>query len=459
MTTLNATTHRLEYDARMHHRHELQDVPEPNLLRDIFPYDEVPKITFDGQIEELDPAPEFFITDTTFRDGQQARPPYTVEQIVTLYSMLHRLGGPKGIIRQAEFFLYSDVDKEAVRRCLALGYRWPEVTGWIRAVASDFKLVREMGLKETGILTSCSDYHIFLKLKRTRRQAMEEYLGVVKAALDAGVRIRCHLEDLTRADFWGFVVPFCQELMRLSEESRLPIKIRLCDTMGFGVPYPAASLPRSVPKLVKSLRRECGVPPEQLEWHGHNDFHKVLINASTAWLYGCMFANGTLLGYGERTGNPPVEGLVMEYIGLTGDPNGMDPTVISEIAEYYEREIGYRIPGNYPFVGRDFNVTRAGIHADGLLKNEEIYNSFDTTKVLGRPPRVLVDKTSGTAGVAWWINAYYALPAEKRVDKKSAAVKKITEWIDQAYATGRTTSISDEEMAAQVRLHLPELAR
>jgi citrate (Re)-synthase len=457
MTTWNATTRRLEHDTRVHHRHELQDVPEPNLLRDIFPYDEVPKITFDGQVEEIDPAPEFFITDTTFRDGQQARPPYTVEQIVTLYSMLHRLGGPEGIIRQAEFFLYSDVDKESVRRCLALGYKWPEVTGWIRAVASDFKLVREMGLKETGILTSCSDYHIFLKLRRTRRQAMEEYLGVVKAALDAGVRIRCHLEDLTRADFYGFVVPFCQELMRLSDESRIPIKIRLCDTMGFGVPYPGAALPRSVPKLVKGLRRECGVPPEQLEWHGHNDFHKVLINASTAWLYGCTFANGTLLGYGERTGNPPVEGLVMEYIGLKGDPHGMDPTVISEIADYYEREIGYRVPGNYPFVGRDFNVTRAGIHADGLLKNEEIYNSFDTTKVLGRPPRVLIDKTSGTAGVAWWINAYFRLPAERRIDKKSQAVKKITQWIDQAYATGRTTSISDEEMVAQVREHLPDL--
>jgi isopropylmalate/homocitrate/citramalate synthase len=245
--------------------------------------------------------------------------------------------------------------------------------------------------------------------------------------------------------------------MRLSDESRIPIKIRLCDTMGFGVPYPGAALPRSVPKLVKGLRRECGVPPEQLEWHGHNDFHKVLINASTAWLYGCTFANGTLLGYGERTGNPPVEGLVMEYIGLKGDPHGMDPTVISEIADYYEREIGYRVPGNYPFVGRDFNVTRAGIHADGLLKNEEIYISFDTTKVLGRPPRVLIDKTSGTAGVAWWINAYFRLPAERRIDKKSQAVKKITQWIDQAYATGRTTSISDEEMVAQVREHLPDL--
>jgi len=438
-------------------RIEVQDVAEPNLLRDIFPYDDVPKIPFDGQIEEVDPAPDFFITDTTFRDGQQARPPYTVEQIVTLYDMLHRLGGPNGVIRQAEFFLYSGVDKEAVRLCMARGYDFPEVTGWIRAVKSDFQLVKEMGLEETGILTSCSDYHIFLKLQRTRRQAMDDYLGIVKAALEAGVRIRCHLEDLTRADFYGFVVPFCCELMRLQEESGIPIKIRLCDTMGFGVPYPGAALPRSVPKLVKALRRESGVPPAQLEWHGHNDFHKVLINASTAWLYGCMYANGTLLGFGERTGNPPVEGLVMEYIGLKGHANGMDTTVITEIAEYFEREIGYRIPPNYPFVGRDFNVTRAGIHADGLLKNEEIYNSFDTTKVLGRPPRVLVDKTSGTAGVAWWINSYFHLPPMRRIDKKSEAVRRIIEWIDRAYADGRTTSISDDEMLEQVRKYLPHL--
>ena len=72
----------------------VREVAEPNLLREVFPYDAVPKIEFDGVIETPDPAPEFFITDTTFRDGQQARPPYSVEQIVTLYSMLHRLGGP-----------------------------------------------------------------------------------------------------------------------------------------------------------------------------------------------------------------------------------------------------------------------------------------------------------------------------------------------------------------------------
>ncbi len=457
MTVGNPTKQSLEPQAGAASRYELQDIPEPNLLRDIFPYDEVPKIVFDGVGEELDPAPEFYITDTTFRDGQQARPPYTVQQIVDLYTMLHRLGGPHGVIRQAEFFLYSEVDREAVRRCLELGYQYPEVTGWIRAVKSDFQLVKDMGLKETGILTSCSDYHIFLKLKKTRRQAYEDYLSVVKTALDAGIQIRCHLEDATRADFYGFVVPFVAELMRVREASGIPMKIRVCDTMGFGVPFPGVALPRSVPKLIQGLRRECGVPPECLEWHGHNDFHKVLVNAAAAWLYGCMYANGTLLGYGERTGNPPLEGLVMDYIALKGDPHGMDPAVITEIAHYFEHEINYRIPANYPFVGRDFNVTRAGIHADGLLKDEEIYNIFNTTKILARPPRVAVDKTSGTAGVSWWINTYFNLPPDRRVDKKSEAVKQINDWVDAQYRQERTTSISDEEMLAQVRLHLPHL--
>jgi isopropylmalate/homocitrate/citramalate synthase len=170
-----------------------------------------------------------------------------------------------------------------------------------------------------------------------------------------------------------------------------------------------------------------------------------------------MYANGTLLGYGERTGNPPLEGLVMDYISLKGR-NGIETAVITEIADYFEHQIGYRIPSNYPFVGREFNSTRAGIHADGLLKDEEIYNIFDTNKILGRPPQVAVDKTSGTAGVAWWINSFFKLKGASQVTKQADAVRKITEWVDQQYSAGRNTSISDEELAALVRKHLPELA-
>src|SRR4030043_2099666 len=362
----------LDTRSRKRQRFPLQDVGEPNLFRDVFPYEEVCRIDFDHQAELIDPPEEIFITDPTFRDGQQARPPYTVQQIVDLYKMLHKLGGANGVIRQCEFFLYSEKDKEAWRRCQERNYRYPEITGWIRAVKEDFKLVKEMGLKETGILTSVSDYHIFLKLKKNRRVVLREYLSIVSAALDLGITPRCHFEDVTRADIYGFCVPFAQDLMRLSEEAKIPVKIRLCDTMGYGVPYPSAALPAGAPKIVRAMIDDSGVPSECLEWHGHNDFHKGFINATTAWLYGCSAANGTLLGFGERTGNPPIGGLIIEDISLGGQPNGVDTTMITEIRNYLERAIGVSIPSNMPFVGSNFNSTSAGIHADGFLKTEEI---------------------------------------------------------------------------------------
>ena len=106
---------------------------------------------------------EIWITDTTFRDGQQSREPYTVEQIVDIYEMMSRLSGPNGKIRQTEFFVYSDRDRRAIEKCRELGLEFPEITTWIRAKKEDFKLVHDIGVKETGILVSCSDYHIFTK--------------------------------------------------------------------------------------------------------------------------------------------------------------------------------------------------------------------------------------------------------------------------------------------------------
>ena len=435
----------------------LLDIQEPNLYRHFFPYDEVCRMEFDNKFVFIDPPDEIYITDTTFRDGQQARPPYTVEQIVDLFDMLHKLGGTNGVIRQCEFFLYSEKDKEAVRECQERNYRYPEITGWIRAAKEDFKLVKEMGLKETGILTSVSDYHIFLKLKKNRRVVLREYLSIVSAALDLGIIPRCHFEDVTRADIYGFCVPFAQDIMRLSEESKLPVKIRLCDTMGFGVPYPVAALPRCVPKIIRAMIDDAGVPSEYLEWHGHNDFHKGFINATTAWLHGCAAANGTLLGFGERTGNPPIEGLIIEYISLMGDNNGVDPTMITEIRNYFERVIGVHIPSNMPFVGADFNATSAGVHADGILKNEEIYNIFNTAKILNRPISVSVNDKSGLAGIAQWINSHFALTGKDKIEKTHPGVAKINRWVTKQYEDGRTTAISDQEMEKVTRKYLPEV--
>ncbi|MFR3816535.1 MAG: 2-isopropylmalate synthase [Turicibacter sp.] len=428
----------------------LNDVKDPNLYRDVYPYDEIPKVTFNHTRVPIRMPDDIFITDTSFRDGQQSRAPYTVDQMVTLYEMLHRLGGPQGKIRQSEFFLYSKKDREAVYRCLELDYEFPEITAWIRANKDDFQLVHEMGLKETGILVSCSDYHIFKKLKMTRKEAFDHYLGIVKQALEVGIIPRCHLEDITRADFYGFVVPFAMALKSLSNESGVPIKVRACDTMGYGVTYPGAALPRSVQGIIFGLNHHAQIPSEQIEWHGHNDFYKAVNNSSNAWLYGASGVNCTMLGIGERTGNTPLEAMVFEYAQLKGTLDGMDPTVITEIASYYEHEIGYKVASNTPFVGKNFNVTRAGIHADGLLKNEEIYNIFDTDKFLNRPPLVSISAHSGLAGIAHWVNNYYQLKEEEAVDKNSALVCRLKRFVDQEFEQGRIGIMSDEELANYV---------
>ena len=444
---LNKHTNLLELEE---HMYPLVDVKTPNVFRNLFRYDEIPKIAFNDRIVPHNMPDEIWITDTTFRDGQQSSAPYTTEQIVKIYDYLHRLGGPNGKIRQSEFFLYSKKDRDAVYRCLEKGYEFPEVTSWIRASRKDFELVKEIGLKETGILVSCSDYHIFYKLKMTRKQALEHYLSVIRECLEVGIRPRCHLEDITRSDIYGFVIPFCLELMKLMEEYKIPIKVRVCDTMGYGVNYPGAVIPRSIPGIIYGIMTHAGVPSELIEFHGHNDFYKAVNNSTTAWLYGASGVNCSLFGIGERTGNTPLEAMVFEYAQLRGTLDGMDTRVISEIADYYEKEIGYHIPPSTPFVGRNFNVTRAGIHADGMMKNEEIYNIFDTEKFLGRPPLVAVSNTSGTAGIAYWINAWYKLPEERRVDKSSPLVIKMKEWVDKEYEDGRVTVLTDNELVAKI---------
>ncbi len=432
------------------YKYSLQDVAEPNLQRDIYTQGMVPKVSFNHRRVPMNMPEEIWITDTSLRDGQQSVEPYTVEQIVNIYKLLSKLGGPYGIIRQTEFFIYSQKDRKAVEKCMELDLKFPEITTWIRASKEDFKLARDMGIKETGILVSCSDYHIFKKMKMTRKQVLEHYLAAVSEAFEAGIVPRCHLEDITRADFYGFVVPFVNELQELSRKAGIPVKIRACDTMGYGVPYTEAAMPRSVAGIIYGLQHYSDVPSELLEWHGHNDFYKAVSNASTAWLYGASAVNCSLLGVGERTGNIPLEAMVFEYASLRGSMDGMDPTVITEIAEYFQKDIGYKVPDMTPFVGRNFNVTRAGIHADGLMKDQEIYTIFDTEKLLNRPATVTVGKASGLAGIAYWINQNYRLPEDKKLDKRDPLVVALKQWIDAEYEDGRQTELANSELEGKI---------
>lgn len=445
---LSHKTNLLEQDP---YSYQLQDVDSPELFHEMFPYSETPKIAFNYRHVPANMPDDIYITDTSFRDGQQSRAPYTTDQMVHIFKLLHKLGGDNGMIRQTEFFVYSKKDRLALEKCMELGYKFPEITTWIRANKKDFDMVKSIGVKKTGILVSCSDYHIFHKMGLTRKQALDKYLGIVKECINAGLRPRCHFEDITRADFYGFVVPFASQLMQISQECHIPIKVRACDTLGLGVPYPGVALPRSVSGIIYGLQHYAGVPSDMIEWHGHNDFYKGVVNAATAWMYGASAVNCSLLGIGERTGNVPLEAMVFEYASLRGTMNGMHPEVITEIADYIKNETDYDLPPMTPFVGDNFNLTRAGIHADGMMKNPEIYNIFDTESILDRPPKVSVTNTSGVAGVAFWVNQYNKKLGLPAVSKNDPVVVKIYSWVCEQYDQGRITMISDEELEEQYK--------
>ncbi len=434
----------------------LFEPPSPVLFRELFPYTSPPLSPLSQPHLPLRLGPDPHLTDTTFRDGQQARPPYTPQQVGHLFDLLHRLAGPRGLIRQSEFFLYSERDRAALRLCQERGYRFPEPTGWIRAARQDVELVRHAGVSETGVLTPASDYHIVAKLGLTRSKALDRYLGIVQDILAMGIRPRCHLEDVTRADVFGFVLPYLERLTELSAESGVEIRVRLCDTMGFGLPWSEADLPRGVPQLVRAITDETGTVGGRLEWHGHNDFHLGVANAMAAWLHGVSAVNGTWLGFGERTGNTPLEGLVFLWMGLTG-ASDVDTLAITEAARFFREELGVEIPAGMPFVGSAMATTAAGIHADGLIKDPEIYSIFDTAKLLARPPGVLITDKGGSAALALWLNGQRQLRGLPPLAKNTPDLAPLATWVQELYQQGRQTAVSDVELLAAVERLSPSL--
>jgi isopropylmalate/homocitrate/citramalate synthase len=209
---------------------------------------------------------------------------------------------------------------------------------------------------------------------------------------------------------------------------------------------------------IYGLNHYADFPSEWLEWHGHDDFYKALINSATAWLYGCSAVNATVLGVGERTGNAPLEGLVMEYLALRGHDADVDTTVITELARYMRDVVRYEIPPRQPFVGAHFNTTLAGIHADALEKDKRIYSIFDTERLLGVSPGIRVSDKSGRAGIAYWINLNLELADEDKTTKSDPGVEAMCSDVAEQYAKGRVAVISDQELLQLVIKHIPRLA-
>lgn len=421
--------------------------------REIYPFTDVPRF-ITGSRDLVENLNKVYITDTTLRDGQQGWRVFTPRECERIYELLAEIGG-RGAVDSTEVFLYTEKDREIAKRLVGYGYRYPKVIAWIRATLSDLQLVLDSRIDEAVILMSISDYHIRYKFNATREEVIRKYLEVAERALSHGIVPRCSLEDITRADVNGVVIPFIEKLLALGERYGIPIKIKLPDTLGLGLPFPEVELPRGIPAIVQSIRRATNLPQEYIEFHGHNDFGLVVANHISAWMYGAAAANCTLLGIGERAGNCPLEVMAIHYAGLRGHSN-INLKALPNIVELFE-SMGHRLTEHYPIVGRNAFRTKAGIHADGLLKNPEVYLPFDPMEVLGIPYSVAITPYSGRSAILLWLRNYLGL---NHLSKDDPRINYIYNDIVELYNRGsRTDPLTDSEMFTIVSKYFPEVEK
>ncbi|MER8224382.1 pyruvate carboxyltransferase [Streptomyces sp. NPDC094143] len=418
---------------------------EPEYFPEVFPRDAFPRHTWDDGMRPLTLPQEVWLSETTHRDGQQGGLPLSLATSRAIYDILCEITGESTAIRHAEFFPYRDSDRNALIYALERHRDGApiEPTTWIRARREDVELIKRIGVKETGLLSSSSDYHTFHKFgSGGRTEAASMYLDAVSMALDHGIKPRVHLEDTTRSDP-DFVRALVEEVLRISAvyPAELQPRFRVCDTLGIGLPYDDVALPRSIPRWIRLLRG-FGLTPSQIELHPHNDTWLVVANCLAAVREGCGVISGTTLGTGERTGNAPLEAVMVHLLGMGYWPDGgIDLTAVNKLVDLYDG-IGAGPSQKYPLFGRDAYVTRAGIHADGLNKFWWMYAPFNAPLLTGRELDVALTKDSGQAGLVFVLNKRLGL----RLEKGDPRVVELLAWMDEQWDAGRVSAIEWSEL-------------
>ena len=400
-------------------------------------YDDLPKIKFPrGQ--------DVFISDSTIRDGSQM--PGVVmskNHKLQIFEYLHQIG-----IEKLETFVFNHRDKEAARSMLDKGYEFPEVTGWARANPDDIDLVLEMdGIEETGILMSVSDSHVIDKMGLPNREAAEEkYLDALQYAVDHGLRTRAHIEDMTRADNYGFVFPLVEKLIEIDPDCI----IRLCDTLGMGIPFEGVDEPYGIPSMVKYLHDEMNV--KNIETHVHDDFGLGMANTLAGYWHGANWSSLTFLGIGERAGNTEIEKVVLFLHERIEGFDKYNLEAVTEFARFMEREIGIRVPRNKAVVGKNIFAHESGIHTAGVIKNPFTYEAY-LPEVVGGKRLLLIGDSSGLEVLRHKVEETLndLMGVRAKVLKRDPRLKEIQDHIHRLYDQElRVSSISDEELRGYV---------
>lgn len=335
--------------------------------------------------------------DTTLRDGEQAAGiVFANIEKLRIAKLLDELG-----VQQIECGIpaMGGDEKKAIRKIAQMGLN-ASILGWNRASLEDLEHSLDCDVDSVAISMSASDIHIEHKLRKSREWVLDRIQEAVEFASDHGLYISCNGEDASRADP-EFMVEFAKTAADAGAH-----RIRYCDTIGIDEPFSAF---QNVKRIVDNVDVD-------VEMHTHNDFGMATANAVAGIKAGAKFVSTTVMGIGERTGNTPLEEIVMACKHLLKIHTGVETERLKEVAEFVAKASARDIPPWKPIVGENCFAHEAGIHTDGVIKYLSNYEPYAPEEV-GQTRKIIIGKHSGKSTIV-------SALAEKgiKVDENTASI-------------------------------------
>lgn len=332
--------------------------------------------------------------DTTLRDGEQSPgATLTSAEKLEIARALARMGVD---IIEAGFPAASPDDLEAVRRIsIEVGNLEREgepivVCGLARAVKNDidkaWEAVRNAARPRIHTFIATSPIHMEYKLRMAPEDVVKKAVEMVSYARSFCEDIEFSPEDAGRSEP-EFLYWILSEVIKAGATT-----LNIPDTVGYTTPDEFGT-------LIRNIRQNTpGIEKCVISVHCHNDLGMATANTLAGIQAGARQAEVTINGIGERAGNTSLEEVVMSL--HTRKPfyhleSRIDTTQITRISKMVSNYTGIVVQPNKAIVGANAFAHEAGIHQDGMLKNQQTYEIMRPETIGLSQSQLVLGKHSG----------------------------------------------------------------